>query len=52
MAATSFAKYLAIQIYTGKLDEETILKSYPKYADEIRQYLDEWNKQIPYVPDR
>lgn len=52
MAATSLAKYLAMQIYKGKLDEETILKSYPKEAEEIKKYLDEWNNQIPYVAGR
>ncbi len=52
MAATSFAKYLATQIYKGKMDEETVLNNFPKYADEIKKYLDDWNNQIPYIPDR
>lgn len=52
MAATSFSKYLAMQIYKGKLKEEDVLKMYPKNAEEIKKYLDEWNNQIPYVPGR
>ena len=52
MAGTSFPEYLARQIYTGKLDKDTVIKSYPKFAEEIQKYLDEWNSQIPYVPGR
>ena len=52
MAGTSFAKYLAMQIYKGKLDEEAVMKSYPRESEEIKKYLDEWNNQIPYIPDR
>lgn len=50
--STSFAKYLARQIYTGKLDEDLVMNTYPKYADEIKKYLDEWNNSIPYVADK
>lgn len=52
MANANFAKYLAMQIYKGNLEEEKVMKLYPKYADEVKKYLEDWNNQIPYVPGR
>lgn len=42
------AKYLAYQIYQGKLDKEIVMNSYPVEASAIEAYLDEWNV-IPTV---
>ena len=44
------AKYLAYQIYQGKLDKEIVMNSYPVEASAIEAYLDEWNV-IPTVEE-
>lgn len=33
------ARYLATQIRLGKLDYDTVIKRFPKYADAINEYL-------------
>lgn len=43
MINKGFAKYLANQIYQGKLDEGSVLVTYPEYKDDIKQFLDEMN---------
>ena len=37
------AKYLAYQIYQGKLDKGKVLNSYPEEAKVIEDYLSEWD---------
>ena len=43
-------KYLAYQIYTGKLIDNEVYADYPQYEKFIKQYLDEWNS-IPTTGD-
>lgn len=48
----SFAKYLATQIYQGRLKEEDVYKLYGEYKDDIEAYLTEWKSQeIPLVEE-
>lgn len=48
----SFAKYLAVQIYQGKLKEDEVYKLYGEYKDEIEAYLAEWrSNEIPVVEE-
>lgn len=46
--SNGLAKYLAYQIYQGKLDKEKVLNSYSDIADDIKKYLSEWDT-IPVI---
>ena len=45
-----FARYLANQIYQGKLDESAVMATYPEYKEQIKNILDEMNL-IPVFED-
>ena len=36
------AKYLASQIYQGRLDRDKVFLAYPQYAEQIQSQLDKW----------
>jgi hypothetical protein len=46
--AGGLAKYLATQIFQGKLDKESVLNTYPDLKEEIEDYLTKW-QTIPVV---
>lgn len=36
------SKYLATQIYNGKLDEKEVYDKYPDNKEDIQKYLEDW----------
>lgn len=50
MINKGFARYLANQIYQGKLDEGAVMATYPEYREQIKNILDEMNL-IPVFDD-
>ena len=39
------AKYMAYQVYMGKMDYEVAIESHPELKDEIDKYIDEFENQ-------